>query len=99
MIAYLPVRLGPNSVFAMSHRGFVTCPKFESESEHSHVASTWFGIPMHLNYGVEDIVGIISKVASSYDRAGRWGSALLGELIGQKLGLDFYMAFRKFSRA
>jgi hypothetical protein len=54
---------------------------------------------MHLNYGVEDIVGIISKVASSYDRAGRWGSALLGELIGQKLGLDFYMAFRKFSRA
>jgi len=64
-----------------------------------NITSTWFGVPMHMNYGIEDIVGIISEVTTSYDRAGRWGSALLGELIGQKLGLDFYMAFRKFPRA
>jgi hypothetical protein len=64
-----------------------------------NVARSWYGVPLHIGYGYDDIAAMAVSAAATGERMARWGNLLLGDLIGKRVGLDFYFAFRKFPKA
>jgi hypothetical protein len=63
-----------------------------------NLATSWYGVPMHINYGYEDIAAVALNAAATGERISRFGKALIGDLIGEKVGLDFYITFRRFPK-